>query len=164
MHPSFFGLFSIVFYTIGYMIQTLIFFICLLFIRNKSTGFLITKISDLKYLLASNKLLAYIFSINLFSMAGLPPLLGFFSKFYIFIVLIQHNSLYTIILLIIMSCISTFYYIRVVQALFFNTNTDSKFYYEIPYVVSLILVILTILNIFFCCFPWLFLDITTAHY
>ena len=162
MHPSFFGLFSIVFYTIGYMIQTLIFFICLLFIRNKSTGFLITKISDLKYLLASNKLLAYIFAINLFSMAGLPPLLGFFSKFYVFIVLIQNNSLYTIILLIIMSCISTFYYIRVVQALFFNTNTTSKFYYEIPYIVSLILVILTILNIFFCCFPWLFLDIINS--
>lgn len=162
MYVSISGLFGLIFYTIAYMIQTLIFFICLLFIRDKSTGFLTIKISDLKHLLASNKLLSYIFAINLFSMAGLPPLLGFFSKFYIFVILIQNNAIYTIILLIIMSCISTFYYIRIVQALFFNTNSKPKFYCTIPYWISLILVLLTIINIFFCCFSWLFLDIINA--
>jgi len=164
MHVSFSGLTGIIFYTVAYMIQTFIFFICLLFIRDKSSNFLTIKISDLKHLLASNKLLSYIFAINLFSMAGLPPLLGFFSKFYIFIVLIQNNSIYTLLLLIIMSCISTFYYVRIVQALFFNTNSKPKFYYNIPYAISLILVILTIVNIFFCSFSWLFLDILNSEF
>jgi NADH-quinone oxidoreductase subunit N len=165
MHVSFFGLIGIIFYTLVYMLQTLIFFICLLFIRDKSSNFLTIKINDLKYLLNSNKLLSYIFAINLFSMAGLPPLLGFFSKFYIFVILIQNNSIYTIILLIIMSCISTFYYVRIVQALFFNTNSKPKFYYNIPYYISVLLIILTIINIFFCCFSWLILDIINCeHY
>lgn len=162
MHVSFSGLIGIVFYTIAYMIQTFTFFICLLFIRDKSSNLLTIKIADLKHLLASNKLLSYIFAINLFSMAGLPPLLGFFSKFYIFIILIQNNSIYTLLLLIIMSCISTFYYVRIIQALFFNTNSKPKFYYTIPYPISLILVILTIINIFFCTFSWLFLDIINS--
>lgn len=165
MHVSFYGLIGIIFYLIVYMIQTFIFFTCLLFIKDKSSNLLTIKINDLKHLLSSNKLLSYIFAINLFSMAGLPPLLGFFSKFYIFIVLIQNNSIYTLIILIFMSCISTFYYIRIVQALFFNTITNKpKFYYDIPYIVSLILIILTIINIFFCCFSWLFLDIINSDY
>jgi NADH-quinone oxidoreductase subunit N len=158
MHISFHGLIGIVFYTIAYMIQTLIFFICLLFIRDRSSNFLIIKIADLKHILASNKLLSYIFSINLFSMAGLPPLLGFFSKFYIFNILIQNNSIYTLCFLIIMSCLSTFYYIRIVQALFFNTTSKPKFYNQLPYWVCLILVIFTLINIFFAMTPSLLLD------
>jgi NADH-quinone oxidoreductase subunit N len=141
------------------MIQTIIFLICILFIRDQSSGFILTKITDLKSLVNTNKLLAYIFAINLFSMAGLPPLLGFFSKFYIFTVLISYGSFYTILFLIIMSCISTFYYIRITQALFFNINNSPKYYFNISYPVALILIVLTFLNIFFCCFPWVIMDI-----
>jgi NADH:ubiquinone oxidoreductase subunit 2 (subunit N) len=139
--------------------QTIIFLICLFFIRDNSTGFILNKIADLKTLVKSNKLLSYILAINLFSMAGLPPLIGFFSKFYIFSTLIIYNSIYTILFLIIMSCISTFYYVRITQSLFFNTLSKPKFFITLNYPLSLFLVILTFINIFFCCFPWLIMDI-----
>jgi NADH-quinone oxidoreductase subunit N len=93
-------------------------------------------------------------------MAGLPPLMGFFSKFYIFTTLIKNNSIYVIIFLILMSCISTFYYIRITQSLFFTSiNGKPEFYITIKYFISLILILLTFINIFFCCFPWLIMDL-----
>lgn len=61
--------------------------------------------------------------------------------------------------MILMSCISTFYYIRIVQFLFFNVNEKPKFYYPINYSISIIIILITFLNIFFCCFPWLLMDI-----
>jgi NADH-quinone oxidoreductase subunit N len=153
-------LFSLVFYLIIYILQTFIFIVCILFIRNKSTGFLINKINDLNSLILSNKLLSYILAINLFSMAGLPPLMGFFSKFYIFSILIQNGSIYIISILILMSCIGTFYYIRVTQSLFFNSiDYKPQYYLTIKYIIGLILILLTFINIFFCCFPWLLMDI-----
>lgn len=148
------------------MLQTMFFFICLLIIRDKNSSFTLIKLSNLKHLLLSNRLLAYIFSINLFSMAGLPPLLGFFSKFYIFSVLIESNQIYTILILLIMSCISTFYYIRIVQAIFFNNINliTPKSFLQLNYSVSFILVIITFINLFFSLIPWLFMDIIYEEY
>lgn len=145
------------------MIQTLCFFICILVLRDKSSTFTIIKLDNLKHLLASNRFLSYLIAINLFAMAGLPPLLGFFSKFYIFSILIENNSIYTIIFLLIMSCISTFYYIRVVQAIFFHTNSTPKFFDQLTYPAALIIVIITFINLLFFCIPWLFMDIIYEH-
>lgn len=145
------------------MLQTFCFFIFILILRDRSSTFTIIKLDNLKHLLISNKFLAYLFAINLFAMAGLPPLVGFFSKFYIFSILIENNSIYTILFLLIMSCISTFYYIRIVQALFFNTNASPKFFCSITYPAALIIVIITFINIFFFCIPWLFMDIIYEH-
>jgi NADH-quinone oxidoreductase subunit N len=133
---------------------------CILFIRNKSTGFLINKINNLNSISISNKLLSYILAINLFSMAGLPPLMGFFSKFYIFNILIQNGSISVIIFLILMSCISTFYYIRITQSLFFiSIHAKPQYYLNLNYIISTLLILLTFINIFFCCFPWIFMDL-----
>lgn len=145
------------------MLQTLCFFICILILRDRSSNFIIIKFDNLKHLLASNRFLAYLFAINLFAMAGLPPLLGFFSKFYIFSILIENNSIYTIFFLLIMSCISTFYYIRIVQAIFFYTNSTPKFFNQVTYPIALIITIITFINLFFFCIPWLFMDIIYSH-
>lgn len=61
--------------------------------------------------------------------------------------------------MILMSCISTFYYIRIVQFLFFNVTEKPKFYYTPSYTISLIMILITFLNVFFCCAPWLLMDI-----
>jgi hypothetical protein len=61
--------------------------------------------------------------------------------------------------MILMSCISAFYYIKIVQFLFFNVTEKPKFYYTPSYGVSIIMILITFLNVFFCCAPYLLMDI-----
>ena len=150
---------AIIFYLIVYMIQTLTLFTIILFSKIKSNNLFFIKIIDLQNLIIGNKFLSYVLAINLFSMAGLPPLLGFFSKFYIFTILIQNNSIYTLILLIIMSCISAYYYVRIITFLFFFKIKKSKFLINIPFTISLLIILCTIINLFFCLFVFEILDI-----
>ena len=60
---------------------TLNIFSIVLSLRNQSTGLLLRDISDLKSLANSNLYLALAFTVILFSIGGIPPLVGFFSKF-----------------------------------------------------------------------------------
>lgn len=152
MHISSFGLYSLVFYILVYMLQTLILFIIILINKHQTTNLFDIKISDLQFLNVENRYLSYIFAINLFSMAGLPPLIGFFSKFLIFNTLIINNSIYTLVLLIIMSCISAFYYVRIVKDLFFNKPNISKFYSPVSYIISVLLIIGLIMHLGFLCY------------
>jgi NADH:ubiquinone oxidoreductase subunit 2 (subunit N) len=57
-----------------------------------------------------------------FSVAGIPPLAGFFSKFGIILTLILQENLFTSLMLIIFSCIGCFYYIRLIKILFFGAS------------------------------------------
>ena len=75
------GLFALILYLIIYILQTFLFFLFIIFIRDKSTNLNLTKIEQLKSFVHTNKLLGYMFAINLFSMAGLPPLAGFLVNF-----------------------------------------------------------------------------------
>lgn len=61
--------------------------------------------------------------------------------------------------MILMSCISTFYYIRIVQALFFNVNEKPNFFYIPNYTITTIIVLITFINVFLCCNPWLLMDL-----
>lgn len=75
------ALFSLIFYLIVYILQTFLFFLFIIFIRDKSTNLNLTKIDQLKNFVHTNKLFGYMFAINLFSMAGLPPLADFLVNF-----------------------------------------------------------------------------------
>ena len=142
-----------------YIFQTILFFLFILFIRNKSTDFNLTKLDQLKDVVQSNRIIGFIFAINLFSMAGLPPLAGFFTKFNIFAVLIKDNNIYILVLMILVSCISAFYYIKIIQFLFFNVTEKPKFYYTPSYIIATIMILITFLNVFFCCAPFILMDI-----
>ena len=98
-----------------------------------------------------NKPLTYLLIINFFSLAGLPPLGGFFAKFYIFITLFEVNMFSILILFIIISCFSAYYYINIIQLLSFNKNIKPFFYNILPFSYCIILTILTyiILGFFF---------------
>lgn len=145
------------------MIQTIGVFMIILFSKTKSGNLFFTKIIDLQTIVTENKLLSYILAINLFSMAGLPPLLGFFSKFYIFNILIQNNSIFVLILLIIMSCISAYYYVRIVSALFFNKTKKSVSLIKIDYAASIILIQITLLNLIFGVICFNIIDIIQVY-
>lgn len=86
-------------------------------------------ISDLNNLFKKNKPIAFLLTVVFFSISGIPPLLGFYGKFFIFSNLILDNETFFAIILIIISSISVFYYLRVIKILFFeveNLNTVNK--------------------------------------
>ena len=76
-----------------------------------------------------NPVLAITFAFSLLSIAGIPPLAGFFSKFYILYSLIENNLYVVSAIAIILSVIASYYYIRIIQWMYFNRSSLFNFYY-----------------------------------
>ena len=60
--------------------------------------------------------------LNLFSMAGIPPLGGFFSKMFLFCVAVKNNNIGLAIIGILLSTVCAFYYIRLIKIIYFDVN------------------------------------------
>jgi NADH-ubiquinone oxidoreductase chain 2 len=84
----------------------------------------IRHISEFKGLFFSNPLLSLSLAISLFSMAGIPPLIGFFSKQFVLYSALQNGYYFISILAIIVSVISASYYLKIVKVLLDTENTD----------------------------------------
>ncbi|MBT4487166.1 MAG: NADH-quinone oxidoreductase subunit NuoN [Rhodospirillaceae bacterium] len=93
-------------------------FACILCMRRK-TG-MVEGISDLAGLSKSNPLMALALAIFMFSMAGIPPLGGFFGKFYVFIAAVN-AELYTLAVIgVLASVVGAFYYLRIIKVMYFD--------------------------------------------
>jgi NADH-quinone oxidoreductase subunit N len=112
-------------YTLVYVLTNVVIFSFLLMtmgVKSCNTRRAIIYVSDLGLLKNTNFFLGLCFSIALLSFAGLPPFAGFFVKFYIFYELWFAGYVFSVILMIIMSLISTYYYLRFIKCLFFSSN------------------------------------------
>nr|YP_010338855.1 NADH dehydrogenase subunit 2 [Neorhodella cyanea]UNJ18805.1 NADH dehydrogenase subunit 2 [Neorhodella cyanea] len=112
---------SFYYYLIVYLISvlgTFAFFLFLVFYNKKSN---IRYFSDLFMIIKLNPNLGCIFILILFSMAGIPPLAGFFSKMFIFLILLEGNYLGLTFLSILLSCLACFYYLRLIKIMYFNS-------------------------------------------
>lgn len=109
-------------YLVTYFVATFMIFVVLMYFRRFTT------LVKLKYLLeyhlysSYSFLLAIIISLAFFSLAGVPPLAGFFIKFFLFKSLFSAELLASaaFFLILIFSVISAFYYIRVIRFVFFS--------------------------------------------
>lgn len=119
------------------------------------------QITDLTNLYLINPLWAFSFLIILFSIAGIPPFSGFYSKFLILLSLIDLNLLAILFLIIILSIVSTFYYLRLVKIIFFEPkklkilNNSALMIFPQPFLLvnCLINSFLLFLLIFFFIYP-----------
>jgi NADH:ubiquinone oxidoreductase subunit 2 (subunit N) len=117
---SFFAMFSSLFYLFSYVfIVFLFFYFFLSYRKNKDVEFL--KLFDLS-LLNNNILLLFSISIFFFSFLGLPPFMGFFGKFFVYLSILQTHNYIVLLFLLIFSVIIGFYYLRVVRFLFFFSS------------------------------------------
>lgn len=145
---TFTGFFSSLSYLILYSLLSLNFFAIVFTLKNQK-NIIITKINTLVNLVKSNNVLAFIFALLLFSMAGIPPLLGFYSKLLVLFSLSYSFNLVILIALVILSSISSFYYIRLIKLIFFDLNKNYIFFNVPNKITSYIISILLFINLFF---------------
>lgn len=117
------GIYATFFYAIIYIVMTIATFTILLSIRKQGNLSKLKYINDLSGLFISNPQLAFSFSIIMFSMCGIPPLAGFFSKMFVFISAINMEMYFLAIIGVMTSVAASFYYIRIIKLMFFDSTT-----------------------------------------
>lgn len=142
------GIKAVLLYVIIYIFMTAGIFSVLLSSRYLSSLHQIRYISDLKLLSKSNPVLAVTLSILLFSLAGIPPLAGFFSKLYVFLSAVKVSLYIPVLVGIITSVISSVYYLRIIQNMYFEKSSYIPSFVKIDALKSYILSI----SLFFICF------------
>jgi len=110
-------------YSITYALSIITIFAILLSVRKGKSFYEIKSITDLSVLRKSNPYLAFVFSLSLLSLAGIPPLAGFFGKFFIFSTLISVGASFSTGVIILLTVVSSIYYIRLIRLAFFNNFT-----------------------------------------
>ena len=113
---------SIIYISI-YVVMNIGAFSCLYLL--KKDGEYRENISDLSGLSKKQPLLAISFLVILFSLAGIPPLAGFFAKFYVFTAVIEQKMYALAIIGLLTTVISAFYYLRIIKIIYFDDSTIS---------------------------------------
>jgi len=112
------GIQSSVTYISIYLVMTLAFFSCLFMLRKKNQFY--EKIEDLSGLSTNHPVLSFSLLIVLFSLAGIPPLAGFFAKFYIFMAVIEQSMYFLAIVGLLSTVVAAFYYLRLIKIIYFD--------------------------------------------
>ncbi len=86
----------------------------------KRNGQAVEQISDFAGLSRTNPMLAFLFAMFLFSLAGIPPLAGFFAKFYVFTAAIRANLFTLAVIGVLTSVVGAFYYLSIVKVMYFD--------------------------------------------
>jgi len=150
------GMQMMFYYLVIYMISGLCFWSVYLFLRQKR-NFYFNKsnkeLGDLVLLKESNPMLALILAITLFSIAGIPPIVGFLAKIGIFLTVVKSSAYLVAVLSILFSVISTFYYIRLIKILYFENTLVGKLYIPINTQKSLLISVLALSLIILCIDP-----------
>ena len=112
------GLQGVLIYLAIYLAMNLGTFACILCMRRN--GRMVEKISDLSGLSKSHPMVAIVLTFFMFSMAGVPPLAGFFGKLYIFLAAVDAELYALAVIGVLTSVVGAFYYLRIVKVMYFD--------------------------------------------
>jgi NADH-quinone oxidoreductase subunit N len=112
------GIRGVVIYMAIYMIMTLGTFACILAMRRADGP--VEEINELAGLAHTNKLMAFMLAVFMFSLAGIPPLAGFFAKYFVFMAAIKANLITLAVIGVISSVVGAYYYLRIVKLMYFD--------------------------------------------
>lgn len=91
--------------------------------------------------------MAFSLAVLMFSTAGIPPLAGFFSKFYILIAAVSHGFLIAAIIAVLFSVISAYYYLRIVKIIYFDEPKEKVMRLDDSMNVKLVIFLAAIFNL-----------------
>jgi len=139
------GIQSSIIYISIYIVMNLSLFCCLFMMKRNDQYY--EKIDDLSGLSKNHPVLSLSLLIILFSLAGIPPLAGFFAKFYIFKSVIEQSMYFLAIVGLLSTVIAAFYYLRIIKVIYFDEekekyDSDHSIWLRICLIVTTLLVLL----------------------
>ena len=144
------GIQSAIAYISIYIIMNLAFFSCLFMIRKSENYF--ENIEDLTGLSKNHPILSISLLIVLFSLAGIPPLAGFFAKFYIFMAVIEQSMYFLAVIGLLSTVIAAYYYLRIIKIIYFDPEKE-KYDSDHHLGLKVSLAISTIFILFYFIYP-----------
>ena len=115
---------GVIIYMAIYVVMTLGTFACILSMRRNEVA--VEEISELSGLARTNLPMAFALMILMFSLAGIPPLVGFFAKYYVFLAAINAGLYSLAVVGVVASVVGAYYYLRVIKVMFFD-EADEPF-------------------------------------
>ena len=115
------GMTSLVFYVLIYMFANLSVFTVITIVALRAHKF---TLDDYNGLYNTNPKLAFLMTLALFSLAGIPPFAGFFSKFFIFAAAFEGGFHLLVFIALINTIISLYYYLKIVKAMYINKSDE----------------------------------------
>ena len=117
------GIRGVLIYFAIYLFMNVGTFAVILSMRQK--GRMVEGIGDLAGLSKTNPMMAFALAVFMFSMAGIPPLAGFWGKFYIFMAAIDAKLVTLAVIGVLTSVVSAFYYLRIIKVMYFDEPVDA---------------------------------------
>jgi len=153
------GIQSTIIYLIIYLVMNLGAFGCIFMMKRENIFY--EEINDLSGLSKNHPLFALSFLIILFSLAGIPPLAGFFAKFYIFMSVIESKMYILAVIGLVTTVISAFYYLRIIKIIYFDKpQKPFELNYDLGLKISLLLSSLLVLIYFI--YPSILIDLVSS--
>jgi NADH-quinone oxidoreductase subunit N len=139
------GIQSSVIYITIYILMNLGLFSCLLMMKRNDEYY--ENIEDLSGLSKNHPMLSLSLLIILFSLAGIPPLAGFFAKFYIFKTVIEQSMYFLAVVGLLSTVVAAFYYLRLIKVMYFDEekekyDTDHSIWLKFSLAASTILILI----------------------
>jgi NADH-quinone oxidoreductase subunit N len=152
------GIQSSIVYISIYIIMNLALFSCLLMLKRNNEYY--EEIEDLSGLSKNHPLLSLSLLIILFSLAGIPPLAGFFAKFYIFKAVLEQSMYFLAIVGLLSTVVAAFYYLRVIKIIYFDKEKE-KYDQDHNIWLKFSLTFSTILILLYFVFPSQLIDVVS---
>ena len=153
------GVQSSVIYLTIYLVMNLGAFGCIFMMRRENNFY--ENINDLSGLSKNHPMLALGFLIILFSLAGIPPLAGFFAKFYIFMAVIESKMYALAIIGLITTVVSAFYYLRIIKIIYFD-KPKKPFEENYDWGLKIPLIFSSVLTLIYFVYPSILTEIVSS--
>jgi NADH-quinone oxidoreductase subunit N len=152
------GIQSSIIYISIYVIMNLALFSCLLMLKRNDQYY--EEIDDLSGLSKNHPLLSLSLLVILFSLAGIPPLAGFFAKFYVFKAVIEQSMYFLAIVGLLSTVVAAFYYLRIIKIIYFDKEKE-KYDQDHSLWLKFSLTFSTILILLYFIFPSQLIDVVS---
>lgn len=152
------GVQGVLIYVAIYVVMTLGTFACVL--SMKRPGGMVENISDLAGLSRTSPMMAFLLAMLMFSLAGIPPLAGFFAKFYVFIAAINAGLYALAVIGVLASVVGAYYYLLIVKTMYFDE--PHKSFEPMPGEQAIVLGVAGLFNLLFFVYPAPLLDAATV--
>jgi NADH-quinone oxidoreductase subunit N len=143
------GVQGVLVYMAIYVAMTLGTFACILAMQRG--GQPVEDIGDLAGLARTKPAMAFFFAMLLFSLAGIPPLAGFFAKFYVFLAAIKAGLFTLAVVGVLASVVGAYYYLTIIKIMYFDEATGA--FEPMPHALKLVLAVSGLFNLLFFVYP-----------